>query len=241
MPEAITLASPLVVLEVRKGFVAVFSNPRRAYWRCKILLETGDRIPVEVLDRNDDGTVDVRWWRTATTYWFATIPANRVCVLLGEASPGKGTGSFRASTRGALEIAGVEAYDSEAAERYVRESISDLNDFLDYEEIELLPGSELVRDVTLSVAPRADIETLLVDGEEGDPHGTMAHATFDVRVPVVVEFTVSAPQGAGPEAIVAAAKRHLAGAAITLEGVAIGSKGTRKLSLNQPLIIRAVQ
>lgn len=145
--------------------------------------------------------------------------------------------SFRVVADVELWTEGIEAYDEEAAERYVRENLKvdheDINGGvldLDYDGDGKVPA-------TISLPENPDITAMLTAGRAGDPDGTMEHGTFKVSVAARVEFEVVAPFNASPAEVILAASKLLQDSR-AFEGVEFYEGGMGSLSIAKPINVQ---
>ncbi|OAM91759.1 hypothetical protein OH491_24955 [Termitidicoccus mucosus] len=134
---------------------------------------------------------------------WATDALRVVRKALRDAEPPKGVMAlFRVSANVVLVADGIEAYDTEAAQRYARESLEKARGDIDNTEVNLSFADGKKRDAIFSLPTEIEADVSLVDGEEGDPNGMMEHGVFEIKVAATVEFDVEASAGATPVEII---------------------------------------
>ena len=152
----------------------------------------------EVFEAGGWATEALRVVRSAV---HATQPARAV--------EGASTSSFRVKAEVLLVAKEISAYDTEAAQRYARESLEEVRKDINNTEVDLGFADGALRGAVFVLPDDLEVEATVTAGEEGDPHGTMAQADFEIEVAATVEFEVEAPAGAGPEQVVALAVKLL--------------------------------
>ena len=104
----------------------------------------------------------------------------------------------------------ISAYDTEAAERYARESLEEVREDIANADVDLGFADGSLRGAAFVLPSEIDADATVTGGEPGDPRGTMAQGEFEIEVAATVEFDVEAPANASSEQIVALARALLA-------------------------------
>lgn len=148
---------------------------------------------------------------------------------------------FRVSTEVVISVKDIMAYDTEAAQRHVRESLEDVREDIVNTEIDLgfLDGE--TRKAIIRLPADLDADASLVSGQEEDPEDNMEHGVFEIEVPASVEFNIKAPVNAAPAEVIARANSLLSGSdaidGVAFEGIVIGAT----IKLASPLHISLVE